>query len=109
MWCGGKSARRLGWWSVRVGGGRGRWCYGGGTVVHVGELRGHSRVPIGAPLAQADGEGAPSGVTTSLACQLALEKGFELVETVGLPNWHFTSDRLTVWRRRSKPAVPAGR
>ena len=83
--------------------------YGGGTVVHVGELRGHSRVPIGAPLAQADGEGAPSGVTTSLACQLALEKGFELVETVGLPNWHFTSDRLTVWRRRSKPAVPAGR
>lgn len=90
--------------------------YSGGTVIHVGELRGHSRVPTGAPLSQADGEGAPFGVTTSLACQLALEKGFELVETVGLPNWHFTSDRMTVWRRRGgedsgrgAPAAPAGR
>ena len=42
----------------------------------------------------------PHGMTTSVGFQRRVEKEFERVATVRLPNWPFARDDLTVWRRR---------
>jgi hypothetical protein len=42
----------------------------------------------------------PHGFTTSAGFQRKVQKEFERVNTVQLPNWPFARDDLTVWRRR---------
>ena len=42
----------------------------------------------------------PHGFTTSAGFQRKVQKEFERVNTVRLPNWPFARDDLTVWRRR---------
>ena len=43
----------------------------------------------------------PHGETTSAGFQRRVEREFERVATVRLPNWPFARDDLTVWRRRT--------
>jgi len=96
-----------------------RWR--GDTLVHVGEWsvnldedvdeRGIRSLDLGyagarAPRANEEfprGTNAlnvPHGMTTSAGFQRRVEREFERVATVRLPNWPFARDDLTVWRRR---------
>ena len=43
--------------------------------------------------------------TTSEAFAQALMAGFELQQTVPLPNWPHMKDELTIWKRRAE-ALP---
>ena len=42
----------------------------------------------------------PAGITTSRAFQDRVEREFQMVARVQLPNWHYVRDDLTVWERR---------
>ena len=93
-----------------------RWR--GDTLVHVGEwsvnldedvdqdgIRSLDLEYAGASAAEEFPRGtialnAPHGMTTSAGFQRRVEREFERVATVRLPNWPFARDDLTVWRRR---------
>ena len=63
-------------------------AYRGETVAHVGELTPEFGTR-----------------TTSEAFAQALMAGFELQQTVPLPNWPHMKDKLTIWKRRAE-ALP---